>query len=352
MSYHFKIPNGLIKILFLADTHLGFDFPFRPRIQRRRRGPDFFRNFELALAPALKGKVDLVVHGGDILYRYKVPSALVDMAFMPLRKVADQGVPVYIVPGNHERSSIPFRILAEHPNIFIFDKPKYYAPTIRGFKLSLVGFPFVRHDIRKKFHNVLKRTRWKETEADASLLCIHQSIDGATFGVHDFTFKYGSDVININEIPQKFAAVLTGHIHRFQVLNQNLHGQNIVTPVFYSGSIERTSFAEREEPKGYITLSLTAVGAQKGKVNEWKFHKLPTRPMKLFEYDNTKNISFESWLQQKLSKIPQDSIVKIKISGTIDPILSSKLSASNLRLLVPDTMNVTILRDMYRKNPS
>jgi hypothetical protein len=40
---------GIIRILFLADTHLGFDLPFRPRIQRRRRGPEFFANFKRAL---------------------------------------------------------------------------------------------------------------------------------------------------------------------------------------------------------------------------------------------------------------------------------------------------------------
>ena len=42
----------------IVDTHLGFDLPFRARIKRRRRGPDFFVNFERALMPALDGKVE------------------------------------------------------------------------------------------------------------------------------------------------------------------------------------------------------------------------------------------------------------------------------------------------------
>ena len=107
----------MIRILFLADTHLGFDYPFKPRVQRRRRGPDFFRNFDLALQRAHRGEVDLVVHGGDIFYRSKIPARLVEMAFEPLKAVADTGVPVYVVPGNHERSSIPYHILAAHPDI-------------------------------------------------------------------------------------------------------------------------------------------------------------------------------------------------------------------------------------------
>jgi exonuclease SbcD len=98
---------GLIRILFLADTHLGFDFPFRPRIERRRRGPDFFRNFKRALEPAHRGEVDAVIHGGDLLYRSKVPDRLVDMALDPLKEVADRGVEVFLVPGNHERARIP-----------------------------------------------------------------------------------------------------------------------------------------------------------------------------------------------------------------------------------------------------
>ena len=31
---------GIVRILFLADTHLGFDYAFRPRIKRRREAED------------------------------------------------------------------------------------------------------------------------------------------------------------------------------------------------------------------------------------------------------------------------------------------------------------------------
>ena len=70
----------MIKVLLLADTHLGFDLPLRPRVVKRRRGPDFFANTRLALQPALRSDVDLVVHGGDLLYRSKVAPGLVAQA--------------------------------------------------------------------------------------------------------------------------------------------------------------------------------------------------------------------------------------------------------------------------------
>jgi len=42
-----------IRILLLADSHLGFDLPVRPRVVRRRRGHDFLANYAAALKPAL-----------------------------------------------------------------------------------------------------------------------------------------------------------------------------------------------------------------------------------------------------------------------------------------------------------
>ena len=84
-----------IRVLFLSDTHLGFDLPARPRVKRRRRGHDFLANYHRALEPALAGDVDLLVHGGDVFHRPRVPPSLVYQAFEPLVRVADAGVPVF-----------------------------------------------------------------------------------------------------------------------------------------------------------------------------------------------------------------------------------------------------------------
>jgi len=58
-------------------------------------------------------------------------------AFEPLKKVAASGVPVYVVPGNHERSRIPYGLLAQHENLFLFDRPKTYVWRQGSFTLAL-----------------------------------------------------------------------------------------------------------------------------------------------------------------------------------------------------------------------
>jgi DNA repair exonuclease SbcCD nuclease subunit len=345
---------GLIRILLIADTHLGFDLPFRPRIKRRRRGPDFFANFERALMPALRGEVDAVVHGGDVFYRSKVPARLVEMAFEPLKQVADSGVPVYLVPGNHERSTVPHGHMAAHPNIHLFDRPRTYHLQTASGSLALAGFPFVRTGIRNNFLTRLAQTGWQDAQADARVLCIHQSVDGAVVGPVGYTFRYAQDVIRTGDIPAGFTAVLAGHIHRFQVLKKDLKGMPLNAPVFYPGSIERASFAEKNEPKGYLILEFEASGTAAGTLRNWTFHELPARPMRQLDLHaaamNGRQI--QSWIQSRLYEIPADSVVKLKVHGNISAETLAVIRAPALRALAPSTMNIdaTLVDYRYYRN--
>jgi exonuclease SbcD len=341
---------GLIRILLIADTHLGFDLPFRPRINRRRRGPDFFANFKRALMPALRGDVHAVVHGGDVLYRSKVPARLVEMAFEPLKQVADCGVPVYLVPGNHERSIIPHGHLAAHPNIHLFDRPRTYHLQTASGSLVLAGFPFVRTGIRKDFLNRVAQTGWRHSPADTHVLCIHQSVDGAVVGPVGYMFRYAHDVIRTGDIPLGFAAVLAGHIHRFQVLKTDLKEKPLNAPVFYPGSVERTSFAEKDEPKGYLILEFEAGGTSAGTLRNWTFHELPSRPMSQLDLHaaGMSGPQIQSWIQSRLYEIPADSVVKLKLHGKISTEAMEAIRAPALRALAPYTMNIEATLADYR----
>ena len=333
---------GLARVLFLADTHLGYDFPFRPRIQRRRRGPEFFANYDRALEFARNGQIDLVVHGGDILYRSKVPPRLVEMSFEPLRKIADLGVSVFLVPGNHERSTIPHRHFAEHPRIHIFDRPRTYRWHKPGLTIALAGFPFMRRAIRRNFLTLVDETGWDTTAADMFILCIHQAVDGAVVGPGNYIFRHGSDVVKASQIPSRFCAVLAGHIHRFQILTKDLNGNMLPVPIFYPGSIERTSFAERYEKKGFLTLEFDTGEHPAKKLKQWCFHELPVRPMTQIEL-HTKGMNQKellSWIESSLIELPKDSIVKLKVHGNVAQDALTVLRAETLRSLAPPSMNI------------
>lgn len=329
----------MIKILFISDTHLGFDLPLRPRTVKRRRGYDFFRNYETALQAVYNEKIDLVVHCGDIFYRSRIPPGLVEMAFKPLRRIADTGIPVFIVPGNHERSSIPHNGLVYHRNILIFDYPRTYTTKIRGISLSLAGFPFVRHDVRSKFSQILRETGWENAVADINILCMHQSVDGAAVGPSNYIFRWKSDVVDIINIPRNLDMVLSGHIHRHQVLNKDLKGREFPVPILYSGSLERTSFAERSEKKGYMIIE-----ARPEKESSWKFYEIETSPMVQLSVNAEAmgTESFCSWLKEELKQIKPDAILKINISGPLDKDMLCFLRERSLRSIIPASMHFTL----------
>ncbi len=340
-----------IKILFFADSHLGFDFPLRPRINRRRRGPDFFNNYNKICSYALANKVDLVIHGGDVFFRSKVAAKIVDLAYESLLQVAKAGIPVFLVPGNHERSKLPVSILLLHPNIHIFDKPRTYYLAFDGIKTAISGFPFVRYNIRQSFQANVDLTGWQNNPADLKILCLHQAIEGARVGPVNYTFRTGRDVIRMEDIPNRFSCILSGHIHRRQVLGNECRKYKSRPLVIYPGSIERTSFAEKDEQKGFYLLEFYP-GQNNGRhfIN-LDFNTLPTRPMIELKLGacHLERDKLISQIQSMIAGLDPNSIVKFKCPDNIDKRLLSMLSAPFFREIAPATMTISLSTNVFKQ---
>ncbi len=331
-----------VRILFLADTHLGFDLPVQPRVQRRRRGHDFLANYARALEPALAGEVDLVVHGGDVFNRSRPATSVAWQAFEPLTRVADRGVPVFVVPGNHERGRLPHLRFAQHAGIHVFDRPRTFVADVQGTRVAMSGFPSERDQVRARFAGLLEETGWREAAADARLLCLHQCIEGATVGPSGYTFTTAPDVIRGSDLPEGLAAVLTGHIHRHQVLTRDLRGRPLAAPVLYPGSIERTSIAEADEEKGYLVVELACEGP--GVRVDWAFRGLPARPLVRHDVHlgNMSDAELEPTLRSLVASAPSDAVLTIRVTGAMTEHAARVFSAASLRALAPATMNVEL----------
>jgi len=335
--------DNILRVLLLADTHIGLDLPLRPQIDRRRRGDGFVRNFELALEPALKGEVDLVVHAGDLLDRPQQGNGLLDIALAPLLRVADAGVPVYLVPGNHERRRIPLTLWTLHPRLHIFRQARTVVSTCHGLTVAVAGFPCPRGS-RVGFSQWLKDCGLLETDADIRLLCAHVAVEGAQVGAHDYTFRYGAEVVAGRDVPAGCAALLAGHIHRHQILRQDLAGSALKAPVVYPGSVERTAFAERNEEKGYVVAEFTPTGDGAGRLVSAQFQRLPTRPMVIFavQADALSSTALRLLLQSRLAGLHPDAVVRIRVQGAVSRAAQGILSARALRAVAPFTMNITV----------
>lgn len=341
--------NLKIRLIFFSDTHLGFDYPLKPRVERRRRGQEFFDNYAMVLSYALEHNADFVIHGGDFFFRSKVPQKIIDLAYLPLGDFTKSGIPIFIVPGNHERSKLPSSLFLGFPTIHVFDKPRSFMIARRNVSISISGFPFQRKNIRSRFPTVLAESEFRNQKTAIQLLCMHQAVEGAKVGTQNYTFSTGDDVIRKQDLPSDCTAILCGHIHRKQVLNRksNFHGYDI--PVIYPGSTQRTSFAERLEEKGFFEIEFGQTIDDTWQVQRMNFIPLPSRPMiDIFIDDKIEANNLESFLLSKLSAIDQNAIVRLKWNGALDEQVQATLTAQFLRDHFPGTFNFQFNHNYYR----
>lgn len=320
------------RILHLADSHLGADLPARPRTNRPRRGDDFVASYRRVLAPALEGGFDLVIHAGDVFDRPRPNNAAMTAAAEPLLEIAAAGIPVVIVPGNHERSVIPASLLLAHENIHIFDRPRTVTLRLHGVRIAVAGFPCIRRHADQRFADALQQTKWQAAPADVNILVAHQTFESATCGPGNYRFRSGENVVERDAVPAEFDYVAAGHIHRHQALEtRNAGGSQIV----YAGSPDRISFAEINEPKGFVEALLCG-----GEVSH-RFVEHAVRPMALVPL-NVSGLRRKQVLEQALERIaalPPNATAQLRLSGqtTRDALRGLRL-AQRARELRPDVL--------------
>ena len=289
---------------------------------------------------ARETRPDLVIHGGDLFFRARIPQKIIDMVYAELFEFAGEGIPILIVPGNHERSILPVSLFLNHVNIKIFDFPKTYYFEFDGVRINAAGFPCERKHVRDQFTSLLSETGWSKNNAHLKLLCMHQTIEGAKVGPSDFTFHRGKDVIRRIDLPQDATAVFSGHIHRAQVLGDLRKGVFDSPPIIYPGSIERTSFAERNEKKGFYEIEFAPSRTGDWGIQRMKFIELSTRPMVDVILDGAVNSgNLEDFIWTEISKLRADSIVRLRCDNELDPAIKSLVTSQLLRRLMPETMN-------------
>src|SRR5690606_36292303 len=174
------------------------------------------------------------------------------------------------------------------------------------------------------------------------LLCMHHCAEGATVGPGDFTFTTARDVVRLRDVPPEFAAVLSGHIHRQQVLTEDLRGRPVDVPVLYPGSVERTAYAEMGEEKGYF---LVDVEVQDGRPRvTWDARALYARPMVSVEVDvaGRSGEEVDRAVREIVAGMPEDAVLRVRVTGALGQEHFRVLRASYVRRYAPPTMNVEI----------
>ncbi|MFC2082261.1 hypothetical protein ACFLQT_00870, partial [Bacteroidota bacterium] len=172
-------------------------------------------------------------------------------------------------------------------------------------------------------------------------------------GVQNYTFRFGEDIIRGSDFPEGFDAVLSGHIHRAQILKKDLSGRSLSCPVIYPGAIERTSFAESNETKGYYILRLTKDIKNRTTIFESEFIPIYARPMIdiFINLNDFSSDNLQNYIKDRLRELKRDSVVRIKVEGELDSGKLRSITAKFLRDIAPRTMNVELsVPNIYKPN--
>ncbi len=361
----------IISFLHLGDTHYGVNFAKKPRDQLKKEYSNlFFTKSEEVIKKAIDDhKIDFIIHSGDFFNRSKPPPEVIDRAVKPFSETANKGIPIYLLPGNHERSKLPFGLLHYQDNINVFKIPRSFVFKKNAVIIQLTGFPYIRHYARDKFTEVVKQASKHnfKIQPHFKILVTHQLIEGSR--VYNYVFRSGHNVIQSSDVPMGFSYIACGHVHRFQFLKQRKYSSSLLSTneyglikqncltrkwqlikngnqssatmsdpiIAYPGSLERVSLAERFEQKGFIIGKLFFSNELNQITHaEYKFHEIESVKM-IYQTWNLSEKSSEEYIKNlfnELLEISVDSsshsknlkgVIRIKIQGP-RKLLSTELT--------------------------
>ena len=277
-----------MKILHTADWHLGKKLDHFSRLEEQKKVMN-----EICTIANVQN-VDVVIVAGDLFDTFNPPVEAVDLLYMTLKKLTNNGKrPVIAIAGNHDS---PDRIDAPNPlarecGILFVGNPDVTIPTVtieNGFEITqsengfleiqLPQYEFPIRIITTPYANEMRLKTYLGAEnkeeqlnqllqdswaALADKYCDSKGVNILT--THLYMLKRGGEILEEPEgekplrignadmvytdcIPNQIQYTALGHLHRFQ----NVGGHP--NPVVYSSSPLCYSFAEAGQDKKVVLI--------------------------------------------------------------------------------------------------
>lgn len=303
-----------MKLLHTADIHLGAKNYGRMDADTglNTRLLDTRRSFDFMVERALEEDIDLFLFCGDA-YHTADPTPTQQKIFARcLQPIADAGIPIVLIIGNHDHpvsfgkaSSLDIFPFLDG-EVHLFRRPQLARIDTKSGPLQLLAMPWpvrslimtkeehrnktpdqIKEFIEQKYVGFIQTSitaiKNGEQDLDPSLptvLAGHFTVQGAALAGSERTsliarepkFTVGQLAVD----PIDYVAL--GHIHHAQDRNDG-HPP----PVVYAGSIERVSFKERDESKGFYLVEIKQ--EPDGKTTTPTFVETPARPFVAISVD-------------------------------------------------------------------
>lgn len=248
--------------MHLADCHLGLVTHSRtdPTTGLPSRLLDVAKSWKRAVEIGVDHAVDAIVVAGDTFHSRNPDAASLNLFADGLRAAGD--IPVLIIDGNHDANgeNSVIRLFHDPPNVYAVTRPE--VVEIEGIRFGCVPWVgrkrlmasrpgITRAEADNAVVDALIRIIADMRSQDVDVLVGHWSVQGSVLGAEqDVSALVQEPVIPLADMEGPWGYAAWGHIHKRQDLSA---GDTLVA---YSGSIERVSFSEENEPKVALEVDL------------------------------------------------------------------------------------------------
>lgn len=284
-----------MEAIHLSDIHLGVTTHGKvdPETGMNTQVLDFLDSLDMVCDYIEEVQADIVLFSGDA-YHYHSPSpTYISMLAERVRRISNT-CPIVLIPGNHDMaasrdaSAVDVFGRMDVENVYTTDEPKSFLISTKGGNAYVACMPWptrrryvTAQEVRGLSNldaKVLYMDRVAESirsmasvplEADFAVLMAHLTVAGCVYGSEQkIALGIDAEVLYEHVALPEFDYVALGHIHHFQDISKKDD-----PPVVYAGNLDRISFLDEGQPKGFVHISINDDVS-------YKFIDIDARPMR------------------------------------------------------------------------
>ena len=241
----------------MADVHLGAYS--RPEMEELES-----KVFAKALSDCVEANVDFILISGD-LFHSNAPARLkvVKLAVAKMRWVTEQGIPIYVIFGNHDHSATSTSLIEVIEsagllrNISVLDyadddKLKLHPVEDEKTGAKLTGMSAMKRGLEREYYKQLDRDDLQRLDG-FKIFAFHSAItELVPYNLRNL------ETISLSLLPKGFSYYAGGHVHQNSISSPSDY-ENIVFPgplfTGYGRDLEMTAqMAARGEFRGFYLV--------------------------------------------------------------------------------------------------
>jgi len=299
-----------MRICHFSDSHLGAGegHPRRGPSGLTLRQQDIIDSFIRTVDAIIDLRPDVCLYAGDLFHTVRPINRIMAIAGEQLHRLAVlNAIPTVIISGNHDAPKQPhlgaaLEVYRQFENLYVSA-----GIGLQVFEIGEAKFFALPHCLTTQIQKEELARCLPDSDARYNVLIAH----GVAAGMEEFSMaELGEQELPL-DVLNRFDYTALGHYHN----SRQVGGGR----VWYSGSTERLSQAEREADKGFLEVSL--------KPFRVKFHKMACREMVDIQPINAagkRGDQLAAIIKEKIEDIgSSDKIVRIKIQGVTEETLST-----------------------------